>query len=185
MQNDAIFFKHANLSHQKDILRWLAEPHVREFWDNSPEHQQDILLFMEGRVKLSPYFKGIFDYWIGSLRDEPYCLLMTSEVLPDLSNLPKQWIPHLSKTGRTFTIDFMIGDKKYLGKGLGGFTLDAFTQFIHNQDPSIDTFFIDPSAHNPRAQRVYEKGGFKTIDTFYWEDFSEEKHYLMVKRIPL
>ena len=33
---------------------------------------------MEGRKTPSPYFKGIFDYWIGFVDDNPYCFLLTS-----------------------------------------------------------------------------------------------------------
>lgn len=179
-----IKFQEASLDHRGYVLQWLEEPHVKEFWDNSPEHREDILLFMKGRKEPSPYWDGIFDYWIGLINDEPYCLLMTSEILLSQSDLPAVWRTHLSKVGRTYSIDFMIGNRKYLGHGLGGPTLEDFTQFIREAvDPSIDTFFIDPADSNPRAKHVYEKGGFKRVATFY-RDFQDEKnvkHYLMVK----
>lgn len=110
----------------------------------------------------------MFDYWIGLIDDEPYCLIMTSEVLPNQDNLPEVWKAYLSSTGKTFNIDFMIGNKKYLGKGLGGRTLEKFTRFMQEAvDHSIDTFFIDPADSNPRAKHVYEKGGFEAVDVFY------------------
>ncbi len=184
-----ITFERASLNFSNHVLQWLEEPHVKEFWDNSPEHREDILIFMNGRKEPSPYWGGMFDYWIGFVNAEPYCLLMTSEILPTQSDLSEVWKSHLSKEGRTFSIDFMIGNKKYLGHGLGGPTLEAFTQFVQeNVDRSIDTFFIDPADSNPRARHVYEKGGFKTVATFF-RDFGKEKnvkHFLMVKNmIPL
>src|SRR5690349_8020111 len=99
-------FEKANLSHKKAVLKWLEEPHVREFWDTSQEHQQDILIFMEGRKEPSPYFGAIFDYWIGLIDDMPYSLIMTSELLPHAEDLPEHWQEHLSTTGKTYTIDF-------------------------------------------------------------------------------
>lgn len=185
--NPSIKFQKATLRYSQNVLEWLAEPHVQEFWDNSPEHSRDILIFMKGRSEPSPYWNGMFDYWIGTIDDEPYCLVMTSEVLPDQSDLSDLWKTHLSKTGRTFSIDFMIGNRKFLGKGLGGPTLHTFTRFIQeNVDPSIDTFLIDPAESNPRAKHVYEQGGFTTVATFY-RDCGEEKnvkHFLMVKHMP-
>lgn len=168
-----ITFQKATLDYREPILQWLEEPHVQEFWDNSPEHREDILIFMQGRTEPSPYWNGIFDYWIGLIDQEPFCLLMTSEVLPT-----DVWKEHLSKTGRTVTIDFMIGNTKYLGRGLGAPTLEAFTQVM---DKSIDTFLIDPADSNPRAKHVYEKAGFKTVDTFFRDG---KKHFLMMKKLP-
>lgn len=183
-KNLEIKFKRASVEYKQNVLRWLKEPHVKEFWDNSPEHRDDILIFMKGRKEPSPYWNGIFDYWIGFVNDEPYCLLMTSEIKPAQSDLPTVWKTYLSKSGRTFSIDFMIGNREYLGRGLGGPTLEAFTKFIQEViDRSIDTFFIDPADSNPKAKHVYEKGGFKVVATFY-RDCGEEKnvkHYLMIK----
>jgi RimJ/RimL family protein N-acetyltransferase len=180
-------FTKASLNHREAVLQWLDEPHIKEFWDNSPQHRKDILIFMNGRKELSPYWNGIFDYWIGLVDKEPYCLLMTSTIFSHQSDVPEVWKTHLSKTGKTFSIDFMIGNTKYLGKGLGGPTLESFTSFIHETiDRSVDTFFIDPADTNPRAKHVYEKGGFKVVATFY-RDWQEEKnvmHYLMVKQMP-
>ncbi len=191
LQRDAMIdqqleFQKATLRYEQTVLEWLSEPHIQEFWDNSPEHRQDILIFMKGRTEPSPYWNGIFDYWIGCLAGEPYCLLMTSEVLPDQADLSELWKAHLSKTGRTFSIDFLIGNRKFLGKGLAAPTLKAFAQFVQDQvGCSIDTFFIDPAESNPRAMHVYEKAGFRAVSTFY-RDCGEEKnvkHYLMVKHL--
>ena len=181
-----IKFQKTTLRYSQEVLQWLSQPHVQKFWDNSPEHRQDILIFMKGRSESSPYWNGIFDYWIGTMDGEPYCLLMTSEILPDQPDVSDLWKAHLSKTGRTFSIDFMIGNPKFLGKGFGGPTLEAFTKFIQeNIDLSIDTFLIDPAASNLRAKHAYENAGFTIVGTFY-RDCREEKnakHFLMVKQM--
>ncbi len=178
-------FVKATLAHKSAVLQWLQEPHVREFWDTSQEHQEDIIIFMQGRKRPTPYFEGIFDYWIGLIDDAPYCLIMTSEILPNTDDLPEHWQEHLSTTGKTYTIDFMIGSKEHLGKGLAAPSLDAFTQFFHDTiDNAADTFFIDPAAYNTKAIHVYTKGGFKQVATFK-RDFVNQKevpHVLMVKK---
>lgn len=179
-------FKKLGVEHREIVLQWLSEPHIVEFWDTSPEFREDLLIFINGRKEPSPYWNGMFDYWVGSANTEPYCLLMTSEVRADQSDLPETWRPHLSPTGRTWSIDFMIGNNKYLGKGLAAPTLKAFMQFVREKmHPSVDTFFIDPAASNSRAKHVYEKAGFVNLETFYRNCGNEKnvKHFLMVERI--
>lgn len=185
-KNHLIKFEKASLKFREAVLQWLEEPHVKEFWDNSPEHREDILIFMRGKKEKSPYWDGMFDYWIGTIGGDPYCLLMTSEVSPTQPNLMESWKTHLSQKGRTFSIDFMIGNKNYLGQGLGGPTLESFTKFIAQEvDPAVDTFFIDPNADNPRAKHVYEKAGFKEVAIFYRDCNGKKdvKHFLLVKKI--
>jgi RimJ/RimL family protein N-acetyltransferase len=183
-QSVKMIFIKANLQHQDIIFKWLDKPHVKEFWDNSHGHRDDILKFLNGRTEKSGYFGGIFTYWIGLLDNVPYALLMTSEALDTQADLPPLWLQHLSQTGRTYTIDFCIGNEKYLGTGLAAPTLEAFTQFFQNNiDRSASTFFIDPDEHNPRAKHVYAKAGFKSVGEFFMEKgvFQGQKTYLMVK----
>jgi len=188
LETNTIHFEKATLAHKDCIFQWLEKPHVKEFWDNSQDHRDDILYFMQNKKRR--YFNGIADYWVGSIGDakntEPYCFLLTTEVLATQPDLKASWREHLSITGKTFTIDFMIGNEKYLGKGLGAPTLEAFTQFMHdNIDQAIDTFMIDPDVNNPRAQHVYEKAGFKTVAEFDMTGgfFKGHKSLLMVKKL--
>src|SRR5271156_403847 len=163
-----ITFEKAALQHKEIVFEWLEEPHVKEFWDNSQNHRDDILIFMNGRKEPSLYFDGTFDYWIGLINNDPYCLIMTSEILPTETDLLDLWRKNLSKKGKTFGIDFMIGNQKYFGKGLAAPTLESFTDFIKDKFyPSVDTFFIDPEESNSKAQHVYEKAGFQFVSDFH------------------
>jgi len=180
-----IKFIRATLEHRNNIFGWLEEPHVKEFWDVSQGFRDDVLIFMNGRNVPSAYFEGIFEYWIGVIDEDPYCLMMTSEVESSQVDLLGDWRDNLSKSGKTYSIDFMIGNKKYLGKGLAVFTLESFTKFINESvDSTIDTFFIDPEESNLRAKHVYQKAGFKCISEFK-RDFNDRNnvtHSLMVKK---
>lgn len=179
-----IHFQKATLSYYQTILGWLDEDYVKAFWDNTPEHRQDIMLFMQGRKVPSPYADGIFTYWIGFIEKEPYCLVMTS-AMEDDEDLPVYYKACISKTGKTCGLDFMIGNKSFVGKGLAGPTLEAFMQFMRESvDSNIDTFMIDPEEANTRAKRVYEKAGFKAVAEFVSTQGSNEgkKHFLMTKK---
>ena len=182
-----IHFKKVTHEHQKIIFDWLQEPHMLEFWDNSQEHKDDILNFINGRIEPSNYFNGIFTYWIGYLDDQPFSFILTSEVVPT-EDLPPLLHEHLSQTGKTCGLDFGIGNKDFIGKGLASATLIAFTDFFHKSiDPETDTFYIDPNDDNPRAHHVYEKAGFNLVGTYnskgkHWE-FSSDGVCLMVKKL--
>lgn len=52
------------------------------------------------------------------IKDEAFALLMTiQETCQDNIGAPK--LKHLSKMGHTYGLDYMIGNKNYLGKGYG------------------------------------------------------------------
>lgn len=170
---------HKASSHWKEtIFKWLEEPHVQEFWDTSKEYKNDILLFMEKRVQPSSYCNGIFDYWIAFFDNIPYALIMTSEVKHSQQDLDATWRQYLTKNGKTITLDFMIGNTNYLHRNLAGTTLNTFTEYMQELDPSIKTFLIDPDTSNIRAKHAYEKAGFIVVSTFIRH---QKPHFLMVK----
>jgi RimJ/RimL family protein N-acetyltransferase len=177
---DSITFEKASRAHEREVFHWFTNQHVQEFWDNSQEHKDDILIFMDGRIDKSPYFDGMFDYWVGLINHEPFALIMTSQVLPT-QDLNSEWLSYISKTGKTFSIDFMIGNENYMGKGLAAPTLKQFmTFFSTNIEKSTDTFIIDPVEDNNKAQHVYEKAGFKKVCRFKRRN---ELFWLMVQKI--
>lgn len=164
---------------------WLDEPHVKEFWDNSQAHKDDIENFAHGRVSLSPYFGGIFTYWIGMFDGVAFAFILTAPVLHE-SDLPPIWKEQISKVGNTYSIDFTIGQKDFIGKGLAAITLEAFTSFFKNAvDHDADTFMIDPSSDNARATHVYQKAGFEMIGDFLMDTdaFKNQKSFLLIKKI--
>ena len=101
-------FERLTLPYYEIVLSWLYEPHMQEFWDNSQDHKDDILNFVNGRKSLSTYFNGIFTYWLGFIENNPFAFFLTAAVKKDTS-LPHLRAENLSKTGTTYSIDFAIG----------------------------------------------------------------------------
>jgi len=167
------------------IFQWIKEPHVREFWDNSQAHCDDIINFIDCRIKPSSYANGMYVYWIALDDDVPYALLMTikESIAEDIKQIK---LNNLSKTGTSYGIDYMIGNKAYLGRGLGATTLAQFINFFRTEiDPIADTFFIDPAADNPKAKHVFMNAGFDYIDDFIMSGKVSKrgkKHHLLMKR---
>lgn len=161
-----IRFEKAALKHQADIFNWLEEEHVKEFWDNSNEHKDDIIIFLNGRKKKSTYFDGRYKYWVALIDEIPFSLIMTFKESIDMERDPIK-SNYLSKTGRTYSIDYMIGNINYLGKGLAAQTLENFIKYFRKEiDTQADVFFIDPDSNNLKALHVYQKAGFNFIGDF-------------------
>ncbi len=181
-----IRFEPASMNYKDIIFSWLNEPHIQEFWDNTQAHKDDILNFMEGRKIPSAYANGKYHYWIGFINETPYCMMMTIKEEPGKK---RETIKntYLSKTGSTYSLDFMIGNPAYFGKRLGAKTIEVFIEFFSQCiDPQADTFFIDPDVENPRAKHVYEKAGFEFIADFILEGsgcFSGRKTNFLVKKL--
>ena len=176
-----IQFEKANKKHIDTILSWLAEPHIQQFWDNSEEHKDDILNFIHGKPQ--NYFSGTTKYWIGSIIDEPYAFILSDTINKHQKNfLSDIHRKNISNTGNTLSLDFGIGNKKYLGKGLGAPTLLAFMNFYKNEiDTQTDTFFISPDTNNPKAIHVYSKAGFEKAGQF--SPTTNYNNELMIKKI--
>ncbi len=156
------YFEKASTKHQELIFSWLEEPHMKMFWDNSQEHKDDIVNFIQGRRQ--HYFYGTTQYWVGYTDNNPFCFILSDQILAKQEDLSALHRKFLSKDGHTITLDFGIGNTAYLGKGMASPVLQAFIKFyVQEIDPKADTFFIDPEENNPRALHVYEKAGFKMV----------------------
>lgn len=102
---------------------------MQEFWDNSQEHKDDIINFINGRVTPSAYFNGIINYWIGFMDGEPFCFILTSKEGPDRP-CPQIYTDHMSTTGSSYSLDFGIGNISFLNKGLAAQHLRPLLAFL-------------------------------------------------------
>lgn len=65
-------FRKAILADQETIFTWLKEDHVIEFWDNTQEHKDDIIIFLNGRKEKSNYVEGRYTYWLACDSSTPF-----------------------------------------------------------------------------------------------------------------
>ncbi|MFA6303164.1 MAG: GNAT family N-acetyltransferase [Legionella sp.] len=184
--NSPICFEKVNSTHKEIIFSWLAEPHIMASWDTSQGHKDDINNFIEGRVTPSSYANGKYVYWIAKENNQPFSMIMSIQESVD-SNINDIKLANLSATGSSYSLDFMIGNKDYYGKGYGARTLSEFIDFFRKEfDPTADTFLIDPAIDNLRAKHVYMKAGFKHVGDFIMigeVSSAGIPHHLLIKRL--
>ncbi len=177
MKKQPITFRKAVLADRNLIKSWFEKPHTQEFWDTSERMWRNVENYLKGK-------KVLFDYWIGCYDGTPYSLVMTSDASESSDEwgtnpLFERWV---EPKGKTLTIDFMIGEEAFLGKGL---SYETLIKFGEAQDPSVTALVIDPAADNSKAIHVYEKAGFLIVDTFAPKsgEFKGKPHLFMKKKL--
>ncbi|ARP99028.1 GNAT family N-acetyltransferase [Pseudorhodoplanes sinuspersici] len=140
--------------HYPLLRRWLAEPHLREWWGDPEEELGFIRDMVDGRDTTRPFLitldgdpVGYIQYWfIGHHQNEQWI-----KDHPWLTELPAE----------TIGVDLSIGSPDKLSQGIGSTALAAFVAGLRNQGYS--TIIIDPDRNNARAVRAYMKAGFQPL----------------------
>ena len=122
---------------------------------------------------------------MGSFDHQPFAMLMTIQETPH-KDIGQEKLERLSKTGHTYSLDYMIGNPQFFGKGYGAQTLSEFIHYFRLcVDPKADTFFIDPAQDNPKAKHVYMKAGFEHVCDFIMKGESSgagKRHHLLIRK---
>ena len=170
---EKITFKKIDKEYYETLKKWWHSERVKQFWDNSEEMEQDVDNYvLKGQ-------KSYYDYYIGLYDGVPYALVMTSEQTAD--DYYEYYKEYLSKTGKTFAIDFMIGNEDFVGKHLSSLTLRTFVE--QYSDEEADRFIIDPEYDNEIAFKCYKGAGFEDVDSYVVKDgfFKGKKLHLMIR----
>lgn len=163
--NNLISFAPAVAEDHPLIVGWLQQPHVRQWLHGTGlQNTLDSLdEFLEGAAE--------FDHWLASDQGTPFAYLLTSTV--DQTEAAVAAIPFAG--GQAITLDVFIGEPDYLDRGWG---TALIKQFIDRQFPAVTDVLIDPEATNTRAIHVYQKLGFRVVETFI-APWHPVPHYLM------
>lgn len=138
-------FRRASTADLFLLQRWLETPAVREWWVDADGRPSDPI----GKDDLlNPHIA----MWIVSYIGKPFAFIQDYD--------PHAWPGHhfgyLPASSRG--IDQFIGEPGMIDRGHGSiFIRDHVDMLIANGAPAVGT---DPSPHNARAIRAYEKAGF-------------------------
>ena len=157
------------------VVQWLHQPYVNEWFhgDGLKNTLSGLDLFLSGQ---EPRFVP----WVGYINDVPFALLMTSDIPDSEKDDPdSQYAKWIKEGEKRTTLDLLIGEKAYLGKGLASLMIKTFLQEHFSQDTVV---FIDPEATNKKAIHVYEQAGFTIIDEFI-ASWHPVPHKLMTLRV--
>ncbi len=143
------------------LERWLAAPHIAEWWDD-PARELDAIRGHLDSVSVEPL--------IVELNGKPIAYLQSYD--PHLEDDH----PYADQPFGTLGLDLSIGEPELVGIGHGSAMLDQFIEELF--DEGTPRVIIDPDPANRRAIRAYEKAGFTPIG----ERNSEYGHVLLMAR---
>ncbi|WP_308162912.1 GNAT family N-acetyltransferase [Nocardia alni] len=139
------------------LAGWLAQPHVRRWWDHDPapeavardfgptyrgeEPNEDLLVFADGEAV------GL----VQRCRPADY-----PDYLADLE-------PLVELPAETMTLDYLIGDPARIGRGLGSAMLRAIIAATWIEHPRAARIVVPVAAANPASWRALEKAGMLRI----------------------
>ncbi|MCH9612162.1 MAG: hypothetical protein S4CHLAM102_06460 [Chlamydiia bacterium] len=134
-------FSHLTKEYLPLLKSWFQKPHVAEYW-----HGQGLQNTLTSIDQFLTSEEAPFTHWIAFHENTPFGYLITA---PYESN--------------GLSVDLLIGDERFLGKGLG---TQMIPELITAHFSHIHDIYIDPSLSNSRAIHVYEKVGFVQVEEF-------------------
>lgn len=158
-------FKSVDTAHRSLVHSWLTQPYVAKWFygqglENTLKHLEE---FLQGSSQSQ--------YWLAYDKEHPFAFFITSSV-DKPHDVLASWC---SEEGEAITLDMLIGDTHYLGKGLSHILIQ---EFLDSQFPQVAEVLIDPEATNSHAIHVYKKIGFKILGKFI-PSHSPHSHYMM------
>ncbi len=147
---DTISFLPVEEQHISLLRKWLKEPHVTEFWQETQDEEKFRIKFLKKFPE-----RGVTAFII-SVNSNPVGYIQYYEAC----KVGDGWWPD-AKPG-TFGIDQFIGDPNLIGKGLGTAIIKKFVNHLFHK-LKAEEIIADPEPKNERAIRAYEKVGFKAL----------------------
>jgi aminoglycoside 6'-N-acetyltransferase len=136
-------------AHRAPLLRWLAEPHVAEWWNDDETPEQRFVRYLS-----EPNVERFI--WRVDGRDagliQTYC---ATDYPPPVG---------IAWNATTWRIDLFLGLPSLLGRGHGIGMLRAFIDLLWRRGAA--RVLIDPDPLNARAIHVYQRAGFCQVGVF-------------------
>ncbi|NGX59831.1 MAG: Aminoglycoside N(6')-acetyltransferase type 1 [Chlamydiae bacterium] len=161
MKFDVVPSKEADL-----VKSWLKQDYVAQYFYGTglKNTLEDLELFINSE-------KSQWTHWLAYDGTTPFGYLMTSSIDPSEGECAK----YCDSNSVAITLDLLIGDVSYLGRGLSHRMIQ---NFLKQKFSGVTDVFIDPAEENTKAIHIYEKAGFEKLEQFI-PDWCPIPHMLM------
>jgi len=155
------------------LQRWLARPHVSEWWQPTPtlaELTDEYLPRLAMDVLPLDAEAGVTQYLVYD-DGEAVGYIQAYRVMGrpgEAGHSPDGWWPDETDPG-ALGIDQFIGLPERLGQGLGTRMVRAFVEWLF-LDARVTSVQVDPHPDNQRAIAAYRKVGFREVDVVQTPD---------------
>jgi RimJ/RimL family protein N-acetyltransferase len=155
----AVAFRSLTEADLPAVARWLREVHVQEWWKD-PSAPERV------REKYLPRILGNdpTDMYVVMFDGHDIGLIQSYRV----GDHPR-WADTIAGSGLVFPsaagIDYFIGERDYVGHGIGSAAIRAFTDLVFAAYPDVDEIVVTPQADNRASCRVLVKAGYELVWT--------------------
>jgi RimJ/RimL family protein N-acetyltransferase len=157
MRDDGrITFRRFSMADLPMFIEWRGRPHVMEWWPNEPPGDIEA----EYAELTAPESTTV--PWIVLRESQPVGYIQSYVA----AGSGDGWWPDVTDPGLR-GIDQFLAHAGHLNQGMGTAMVRGFVRMLF-EDPAVTRVQVDPSPHNARAIRCYEKAGFRRdsiIDT--------------------
>jgi aminoglycoside 6'-N-acetyltransferase len=139
------------------ITRWRAQPHVHEWWDpdDPPPTFEEVAAAYGNRTHpSSPTTACIIE-----LERRPIGYV---QFYRWASYAEEAWEMGLDADDTTFGLDILIGEPDLIGRGHGSRVVAMVSEYLE-RERGATRISLTTEVSNERAQRAYEKAGFRKV----------------------
>ncbi len=160
-----------------DDAKLLTDLSYTTFWDAFAHHPKnapdDLAHYMRQAFNVEQITAELVDpvsiFLIAEINSEPagYAKLIVDNIEPELT------------AERPIELSRLYSHKEYLGKGVGQNLMDAC--FERARSDGHDVMWLGVWEYNPRAQRFYEKNGFRVVGRHTFQLGSDRQTDLLMQ----
>lgn len=153
----AVTFRPLGAADLPMLAAWLAEPHVRRWWNHetSPEAiDRDFGPAMRGEEPAEDL--------VASVGGTPVGLLQRCR-WHDYPEYVEEIAPILQVPAGAVSIDYLIGPPELIGRGLGPRIIAAAVQGVWQRYPEATAIIVPVCAANRASWRALESAGFRRV----------------------
>jgi GNAT superfamily N-acetyltransferase len=156
----------------------LAELSFTTFWDAFAGHPKN------APHDLDAYMRQAFNVeQISTELDDPKSIFLLAEIERDMAGYAKLVLDYIEPgvtAKRPIELNRLYSHQKYLGKGVGQTLMDVCLD--RGRKENCDVMWLGVWEYNPRAQRFYEKNGFRVVGKHTFQLGSDPQTDLLMQR---
>ena len=142
-----------------DDAKSLTDLSYTTFWDAFAHHPKN------APDDLAHYMRQAFSVErIADELNDPRAVFLVAEIEGELAGYAKLVCDHIEpgiSAEKPIELNRLYSQQKFLGQGVGQTLMDAC--FDLARENGFDTIWLGVWEYNPRAQRFYEKNGFREV----------------------
>ena len=139
------------------LARWLAEPHVAEWWNHESSMdalESDFGSTVDGREPAEDFIALCDGEPVGVVQ---YCHIV------DYPEYVEEMESVYPVGDGAATIDYLVGDPDRVGRGVGSRMIADFVDFVWAHDPWATHVVVPVNSTNERSWRALLRAGFQLV----------------------